>query len=185
MNDFTTTYYTTSDKEKSMKAPTKRATRRLAASLAIATALATIGAYADTYYWDRATAVFTTANGWANLAGGTVSLLDNESFSTYLNDDFVVRPTKAITTGDKNANEHWFNTKSLTLEGTSSRFYYRGRSLYNCHFVLCGGSVLYCWGRSDRNDYWSVIYPSSSINVASSATRGTPAAINVSQTKLH
>ena len=39
--------------------------------------------------------------------------------------------------------------------------------------------MLYCWGRSDRNDYWSVIYPSSSINVASSATRGTPAAINV------
>ena len=171
-----------------MNAPTKRATRRLAASLAIATGLATGVANAETYYWDRGTAEFTTANGWASQAGGTATLVNADpsgdaSAAAYLADDFVVKSGRAIiSSGSSNDTDFWFNGNSLTLalhtgSGDKTRFYFRGRTLNNCKLVLCGDSAFYCWGR--KASYESAVRPSSSIYVDSSATRATPASIPI------
>ena len=138
-------------------------------------------ALAETYYWDRGTAIYSTANGWTTIDGSTTITYTSptvENYTDWAEDDFVVRTGRAIATDNANENSYYFNTKSLTLEGANSRFYYRGANLYNCHFILCGGSILYCRGRNDAR-YYSHLTSSSSIEVDSSATRDTPAKIDL------
>ena len=158
-----------------------KATRRILLAVAVGTC-ATLIVEAETYYWSGSTAAYSTANGWATADGSTTITYTSptdENYTVWAEDDFVVRTGKAIiTSADANNYSFYFNTKSLALEGDFSRFYYRGANLYNCHFILCGGSILYCWGRGDfAND--SHITSSSSIEVSSSATRDTPATIDM------
>ena len=146
-------------------------------------ALAATIAQAETYYWNASANPYTSANTWATADGSKKVKLENSAeFKTYENDDFVVKVGKAITTsGAANREAYYFNTKTLKLEGASSRFYYRGKQLYNCNLVLGSGSVLYCWGRhGDRDPYASAIL-NSSIGVDSAATRDAPGTINVSK----